>query len=567
MRKIYQLVLGAIAVGTLAACENALSVSNKNNPDTQRALARPTDVENLIVGSYNTFHGATYGNNIANQLVCLGMENYSSLANFAMSVRSGIPRAPINNQRNATGTGEMYTPWVNLHRAARAASLGLDRVNRPDFTFFPTSATQNERARAFAHFVIGISSGELAMVYDSATVINEGNNTSLTTNVPLAQVAYDSVARYAFARLDSAYKHAGLAGTQTIPLTWLGINGTCAGCASSINMTQFRALITGWKARITAGVARSGTDPLVNWDTVLNDANNFLTNFAADVVLNGNPGGGWNVSYMGQLYSSSSVSWHEMHGFMVGMADTSGAYVTWLNAAVAQKVPYQIVTPDKRFPNGGAACNGAQTVTAQLPVGCRTAQQAAAGLYLINRATGNDWFGDAIGNSNYVNGRNAAWYAASQIAAYTIMGQAEIRLLAAEAQYRKGNFAAAAALVDVSRLAVGQLPGLVANGVTTNTATLPGPACVPRVPSASGGVFTTSCGTLLEALKWEKRLETAYTYWGAWYFDSRRWGDLPVGTALFMPVPYQESDARYTPNFYTTGGSGPTATPVGTYGI
>ena len=29
-----------------------------------------------------------------------------------------------------------------------------------------------------------------------------------------------------------------------------------------------------------------------------------------------------------------------------------------------------------------------------------------------------------------------------------------------------------------------------------------------------------------------------------WYLDSRGWGDLPEGTALFWPVPYQELQVR-----------------------
>ena len=55
-----------------------------------------------------------------------------------------------------------------------------------------------------------------------------------------------------------------------------------------------------------------------------------------------------------------------------------------------------------------------------------------------------------------------------------------------------------------------------------------------------GGV----CGDAWEAMKYEKRLETAMTGYGQWYFDSRGWGDLPVGTPVHWPVPNQEADAR-----------------------
>ena len=81
-------------------------------------------------------------------------------------------------------------------------------------------------------------------------------------------------------------------------------------------------------------------------------------------------------------------------------------------------------------------------------------------------------------------------------------------------------------------------------GLSNATDPVPGgTACVPRVPV--GPNFTsTACGTLLDALKWEKRMETAFTGYGQWYIDARGWGDLVMGTPLEWPVPYQELFAR-----------------------
>jgi hypothetical protein len=49
---------------------------------------------------------------------------------------------------------------------------------------------------------------------------------------------------------------------------------------------------------------------------------------------------------------------------------------------------------------------------------------------------------------------------------------------------------------------------------------------------------------MFEAMKWEKRIEEAYTHFAPWYLDMRGWGDLPEQTALFWPVPYQDLQAR-----------------------
>jgi hypothetical protein len=64
-----------------------------------------------------------------------------------------------------------------------------------------------------------------------------------------------------------------------------------------------------------------------------------------------------------------------------------------------------------------------------------------------------------------------------------------------------------------------------------------GQACVPRLPN-------NTCGSLLEAMKYEKRMETAFTGYMVWFTDSRGWNDLPQNTVVEWPVPYQEMQAR-----------------------
>ena len=61
-----------------------------------------------------------------------------------------------------------------------------------------------------------------------------------------------------------------------------------------------------------------------------------------------------------------------------------------------------------------------------------------------------------------------------------------------------------------------------------------------------------TCGSLLEAMKYEKRMETAYTGYIQWLVDSRGWGDLPVNTIIEWPVPFQEMQARQQPYYNGT---------------
>jgi len=67
-------------------------------------------------------------------------------------------------------------------------------------------------------------------------------------------------------------------------------------------------------------------------------------------------------------------------------------------------------------------------------------------------------------------------------------------------------------------------------------------------------------------MKWEKRLETQSTHFGAWYFDSRGWGDLPVGTPTQWATPYADLQVRVKPVYSLGGGTNPSSAAKGTYG-
>jgi hypothetical protein len=110
--------------------------------------------------------------------------------------------------------------------------------------------------------------------------------------------------------------------------------------------------------------------------------------------------------------------------------------------------------------------------------------------------------------------------------------------------------------------------------ITAFDATSPvpgGASCVPKVP-VGPSYNTIACGNMLEAMKWEKRIETAYTHFAPWFLDGRGWGDLAAGTPLFWPVPYQDLQARgaLPSAIYSTGdgvGTAPNSAAVkGTYG-
>lgn len=555
MSKLRFIVAGVLALGFMA-CKDTLVVEDVTDPDRDRALGRPADVEAFIGSTYAQIQNATLGganDDLQTQLQVMGMENTSALANFAMGPRGAIPRTSIENTRNSTGDVGNYRDFVVLHRAARMAVMGIKAINR--LVTLGTPA-QDARARSFARFVQGVAYGNLAMAYDSAALLNENDDPQSIQ--PLS--AYTAVAAEALVMLDSAVTIARAnPALFPLPVGWMADPGNVARMDTA---TYFR-LIRSYKARFRAGVARTPAErAAADWASIIADAN---TGIIADFNIGSNPATGWDVVWPVQAYATGPANWHQMSQFWMGMADSSGGYDAWLALPNASRAPFLVVTADKRFPSG-------TTRALQIADTLRPNYRTFTGFpYVRNRQAGEDQPGQPLQISMYDFYRSRSFFVAGRIGTYPIMTRAEIRLLAAEGYIRTGNIAAAVARIDSSRTTNGQLPGLALAGIADTLTALPGGvSCVPRVPDAAavaGAYKASKCGNLWDALKWEYRLETMYTGYGMWYFAGRGWGDLPQGTPLYWPVPYQEMDTRRQA-FYSAGGVGGVGSaPNGNYGL
>jgi len=569
MGQLRQVARGLVVLA-VAACTDPLAVGNSNQPDRNRVFTNAADLEQFVSNIYTNVHQGTLGgaavldgganDGLQPQLLVAGMENVSGLANFAMGPRGNIPRAGIPNTRGSTGNAGNYRDWEVEHRAARMGVLAISALGKLTLG----SPGRDARARAFARFGQGVALGNLALAYDSASILTENDNPEADAAVIVPLSDYQAVMTKALGYLDSAIAVV-TADPSGFPLPSGWLNG------NALTAAQFIQLCRSYQARFRANVGRTPAErATANWTTIIADANAGIT---ADfqITMVPPPAGGWDISWMIQHFATGSANWHQMSQFWLGMADTSGAanpaagYDNWLSTAPASRVAFTVVTPDRRFPQG--TTRAAQQTNSPTP----TAPLAfTATPYVRNRPSGEDQPGDPLGISQYDFYRPRAFVNASRNGPYPIMTAAEIRLYAAEGYIRTGNIPQAARLIDVSRVGNGKLPALDTTGVAlpdTLTAVPGGTGCVPRVPDVAQGYKRTKCGAIWDALKWEYRMETAYTGYGMWFFAGRGWGDLPQYTALNWAVPYQEMDARRRP-FYGVGGQGGRdAAGPGNYGL
>lgn len=548
-------VVLAVAAATAAtACNDVLSVSTPNNPDRSRILSLPRDVEALSSKLYQLSHAAHFGregagnDNLDNQLRVSSFENASvGLSNFGMSARSAIPRAFIDNVPGGASATGNRRDFRELSIAAGTAMTIFERIKQPGFTLGTTAAAE-ARLRSFTWFGYGVALGDLALGYDSAGIPLEGVDPQRLDSLPL--VAYDSVMRTALRALDSAEAYS--ATSSALGRTWLAQ-------ANDLPVADYRRIIRSYKARFRANVARTPAErAAVNWAQVRDDAAAGIT---TDFTLQLIPSGGWDYVWLVQHFVSNS--WHNMTPYIIGMADSSGAYDTWLSGGRDGRQPILIQTLDRRFPAGGT--QAAQATASPLANGNINAKP-----YFRTRTSGETPTGASWALSMYEHIRWRTLQQAVRVGPWITFSKVENDMLRAEALLRTGDTPGAIALINVSRTA-NNLPAIPAS--TPATSAVPGGrACVPRVPDAAQAYVATKCGDVFEAMKWEKRMESAFAGFSVWYFDSRGWGDLPLGTAVHWPVPYQELDSRLKPTYFLGGASGTGARPGGsapstTYGF
>jgi hypothetical protein len=534
----------------LSGCrENPLSVINPNNPDVARVYGTPKDVETIISKLFQQMWNAQQGNiGIGVQSMVMSLESHSGLANFGMGARAAIPRGPISNDLGNSDQDIIFNDFDKLTRNARSAANAIAAIDR--FIAAGTtigSQARDARARSFGYFVLGYGLGNLALLYDSSAVI--------TPAVPSDEIPALSTAQTimttALAMLDSALvisaSPAASNGANGWPIPGAWVSG------SDLSLSRYQQVVHSYKARFRANFARTKAERLaVDWNAVVNDA---VAGITTDFTVNANATTGWAATWVQQL--AVDATWSQMTPFILGMADTAGSYDAWLATPINDRTPFLLRTPDKRFP-AGATRAAQQAVSGS----GRSGTPAGTILYYRNRPNGDDSPAASWGNWYYDNQRFWSILQAGGNGPVMAFSLAENEMLAAEGYIRTSRTALAVPLINKYRTRAGL--AAILTGTSDPNAIVPGgTACVPRVPQPP--TFTsTACGTVYEAMKWEKRLETAFTGYAQWFLDARGWGDLIVGTVLEWPVPWQELYARQNLTIYTTDKA---RAPAGTYGF
>ena len=506
-------LLAVVVIAVSAAACGDLEVVNLNDPDRERAISTPTDVEALIAGSFSSWWGSGHYSRIFIPMTTMADAWSSSWGNFGMREMGSEPREGWNNDPSATYASSLFNVWRDSYKALSGVRDGILAVNGG--VALGADGADNARGLAFGSFVQGMALARLATTFDKGFIIDE--NTSLDNPDALPEMApYTEIAAAAIAKFDAAIS--GASSSFTIPAAWVGYN-------SSWSNGRLAEMAHAYKARLMIEVARDEAErAAVNWSGVL-----------AEVAAAGNTdfellGDDTNWAWSRLHYRAGShEGWGRSDYQWIGPSDQSGEFQAWASLTNVQlRTPFVIDTDDRRITAGTPTADG---LYQKYQAGNN--MRAERGTYHWANYVDQRWRHIRLNSGNGIHGAFPA---------------KELDYIKAEALYRTGNMQGAADLINVHRVANGQLPAVTVDGDQSAR-------CVPRHPT------TGACQDLWEALKYEKRIELFHYGAGSDFFDDRGWGDLVTNTTIQFPVPGAELDLLLM-EIYSFGGAGnPGAAP------
>ncbi|MEP6835601.1 MAG: hypothetical protein ABJB74_19600, partial [Gemmatimonas sp.] len=392
-------VVSAALIGFVACNDTNLDVTNPNSGENERLLGTANDAEALLGSYYKRWHSGLYGSttDIQGMAGVQSLMNYSSLANNCLNGRTPFSGASNTNTPGNICFGEQFRLYQYMSEVERVASAFLTALKTEKFLF--TSAARENRDKAFAEYLRGVSLGYLALFHDSASVVTTGMDKDDIGTLSSANVVADS----AYAALTRAIDYTNVDATGEagfpLPTAWIP-------SPTSWSKPNFIQLIRSYRARIRANMARTPAErAAVDWAAVMADAQ---AGFTVDHMINTDRTNGPFNLWRNQL--ASFTTWHQMPPFFIGMADVSGSYAAWIAQPVGERgagnVGFFMVTPDLRFPQG--ASRAAQQT--DFAITSCSAASTVCKRYFVNRPAGNDVLsGAGFGWSNYDFVRFYSW--------------------------------------------------------------------------------------------------------------------------------------------------------------
>lgn len=536
MRIRQLLIPGVLAISALA-CQD-MDITNPNNPDREIVVSSAVDVEALISTSFRRWFNLTQNTTPSMALAAAADEFTTGFTDFGGHEQGIEPRNAIDNGPIAANSPNRV-PISTLYSIIGGVNIGLQAIQKHNLKIMAGGQDVTPRAQAFGKFVQGLSHGYAALLYDKSWVYSEVVDTDTilfttgSTQVQDLVRPYTEVRDTALAQLREALRIAQ-GSTFTIPGNFTG------DWTPGVAMTnaQFARLVNSYIARVMVYSARTPAErAAVDWNQVIQHIDAGIT---SDFAPTGTPDilESWYKHRAARHRTTTPGDFMRVDYQAIGAADQGNGFINWRNAAWANRNPFIMTNVQDRrlMVSPTATCTSAQAnalANEGSYIGCHVAT-----IFSVARGTGQ--------RSYYYFHRlgRGVTYNTGPLLAMTV---AEMDLLKAEGLIRLGRAAEAIPLINKTRVANGKLPPVTLDGA-------PAPLCTPRK-------FNGDCGSLWDALRYEKRIEGMGVDPGVGHWDARGWGAMVVNTPLHYPMPGNELQLMRIPE-YTTGGGGQDSAPA-----
>jgi hypothetical protein len=526
--KLRPISLVAAALLGAWACQG-LDITNTNNPDRDRASRDIASIEGFVAGSFSSWWEWVHDDSPVWVMSTAADEFSAAFFDFGILDNSREPRPAWNNSSIYDERFASQDPWYGLYSmisTVNDALLAFDRGLR----IVQGGADLTARADAVGKFMQGLGHGHLALYFDQAYIVDETVALDTVLAYPLAP--HPEVMDSAISYLEQSIAIA-TANTFTLPSSsWLRVNMDNQGLAR---------LAHSWIARLLASEARTRAErATVDWNLVIQHADQGITTDFAPIAVAGIFVDDFKRVVARQRTTSGRLipsDFARVDNWLVGPSDSSDAFINWVNAPLAQRTQFRLFTRDRRIQPATATptdtLNNAKyfgyTNTNRFDPSRGTYHQSS---YHYRRF-----------------GLSGSWQTGPQLA----MSVTEMNLLKAEALMWLNRAAEAVPLINLSRVVNGELPPVTVDGPPDE------PGCVPR--KIMPGPMQGQCGSLWDALRYEKRLEMAGVDPTVAFYDARGWQSLVQNTFVQWPVPGRELITIGAPT-YTFGGGGPSSAPA-----
>jgi hypothetical protein len=526
------LLVGLLAA--LTACDD-LDVANENNPNRTTVVASSQDVLALISNGFLQWFNRSAQTSPAIALTVMADEFTTGFADFGGQDLSKEPREAINNGVPPNNAPPHHVTWPDYYENIAALNTALQAISKFNLTLRNSAGTDvTTEAHAFAKFSQGLNHGYIALMFDKGYVFSETVDTDTLRFTGGNQGAQNLVRPYrevmdtALAEMNAALTLANSKSFNypSVPNQWF------LGVARS--NTDLARIIHSYMARLMVYVARNPTErQAVNWNTVIQHIDAGIT---TDFTVTGT------VGVVETLYKQRAArlrttipsDFMRVDYRMIGPSDVSEGFRSWWAQPWSNRNPFRMNTIDRRIDG----FTGTRPATC-LPV----ATAVSCGLYMGHHQATIFNIDRGLGQRSYYFFHRFGSGTTYQSGPIPLVNMAEMDLLKAEGLIRLNRAAEAIPLINKYRVANGGLLPVDINGVPGTA-----PNCAPRK-------IDGSCGSLWDALMYEKRIETMGLEGGTAFYDGRGWQFLVQGTPIHFPMPRRDAELLAV-NIYTFGGSG-----------